>query len=527
MKRTDSRLAVRGAFAALLASLLIIGPVAAFAAPGAAAGDRAAHAPGRFLVKFSPLAQASSVAALNARHGVRELDRIDRLGVRVMSVPRGRSAEALARAYSLNPSVVFAEPDYMVQASLVPNDTHYSNQWAMPKISAPAAWDVTTGSEAVTISIVDTGIQSNHPDLTGRVVGGYDYVNGDSDPSDDNGHGTMCAGVAAANSNNALGVAGMDWSARLLAVKVLDSTGSGFTSNVAKGITYSADNGARVISLSLGASSGSSTLKSAVDYAYGKGSLLVAASGNDGANSVSYPAAYSNVMAVGATDSKDALASFSNYGAAQDVVAPGVSIATTRLGGSYAYFSGTSAAAPFVSGLAGLLLSQDSALTNADVAGFIRAGATDLGAAGWDERFGWGRIDASRALSAIPTPAPEPSPEPEPAPEPEPETDVIAPEVSITSPSNGATVSRTVSIKASASDNVAIDRVEFFVNGARIATDSSAPYDTAWDTTKAPNGSYTLTAVAFDTAGNSSVSAAVTVNVSNKTNGGSAGGKKK
>ena len=400
MYRNRPRRAVSAVLALVLTLPLAFGPVAAFAAPAAPTGSPP-HAAGRFLVKFSPGAAAAEVVALNARHGVRELDRIGALGVRIMSVPKGSSAEGLARAYSMNKHVVFAEPDYEVRASLVPNDMYYSLQWAMPKISAPAAWDSATGSPATTIAIVDTGVDSSHPDLAGRVVAGYDYVNDDPDPSDDHGHGTMCAGVIGANGNNSLGVAGTDWAARLLAVKVLDSSGSGWVSDVADGITYAADHGARIISMSLGSEVGASTLKSAVDYAYGKGSLLVAASGNEATSSVSYPAAYDNVMAVGATDSSDALASFSNFGTAQDVVAPGVSIATTYRGGSYTYFSGTSAATPFVAGLAGLLLAKNPSLTNASVRAAIRAGAVDLGATGWDQTYGWGRVDAAGAMAAV------------------------------------------------------------------------------------------------------------------------------
>jgi thermitase len=492
MTLVPKRMALRLAITTLLALLLALGPVAAIASPSGST-NAAPHAADHFLVKFAPSASPVAVQMLNMWHGTRQTDAIDQLGISVMSVPKGKSATALARTYALNPNVLFAEPDYVVEAALTPNDTHYSNQWAMTKISAPAAWDTTTGSTSVTIAIVDTGIQADHPDLTGRVTGGYDFVNSDADPSDDHGHGTLCAGVAAANTNNARGVAGMDWAARMLAVKVLDSSGSGFTSDVAKGITYSADNGANIISLSLGSSAGSSTLKSAVDYAYNKGSLLVAASGNNGTNAISYPAAYANVMAVGATESNDTLASFSNYGAQQDVVAPGVSIASTRLGGSYAYFSGTSAAAPFVAGLAGLVLAKDPSLSNAGLAAAIRTGAVDLGAAGWDERFGWGRIDAAAALAAVASPTPAPTPDP--APEPEP-TDSVAPSVAITSPSDGATISRAITIKANASDNVGVTRVEFYVGSALIASANSAPYETRWDTTTVPNGTHTLSAVA-------------------------------
>ena len=429
---------LRAATASVLATWLVVlflcGSTAALAAPPGASAS-APYAADRLLVKFSPDASSAHVQALNARHGAREEDRVDRLGVRVLSFPKGSSAEALARTYARDPNVEFAEPDYVVHASKVPNDTYYTLQWAMPKISAPTAWDTTTGSTEVTIAIVDTGVDSGQPDLLGRVVAGYDFANSDADPSDDHGHGTACAGVIGANGGNGLGVAGMDWAARLLAVKVLDATGSGYESTVAQGITYAADNGARVISMSLGGPGGSSTLHDAVDYAYSKGSLIVAASGNDGTGTVSYPAAYPQVIAVGATDGNDTLASFSNYGAAQDVVAPGVSIATTYIGGMYVYFSGTSAATPLVAGLSGLLLAKDPSLTNAALESAIRAGAVDLGSAGWDQTYGWGRIDAARALSAVSSP----------------DTVTIS---SATATPNPSTLGKAVSFTASASDSL-------------------------------------------------------------------------
>lgn len=392
------RAALSSTLALVLVLSLAFGSVSAVGATSDSA-DAVPRSAGRFLVKFTPGTSATSMAALNARHGVWQLDHIRGIDVRVMTAPAGASVAALARAYSRNPNVEFAEPDYRVRATLTPNDPYYLLQWAPPKVSAPAAWDTTTGSSSATVAILDTGVDSTHPDLAGRVVAGYDYVNHDADPTDDHGHGTMCAGVIGANGNNGLGVAGMDWAARLMAIKVLDSTGYGYESDIASAVIYAADRGARVISMSLGGRLPDETLRLAVEYAYARGCILVASSGNDGTSSVSYPAAFDHVIAVGATDSADVLASFSNYGAAQDVVAPGVSIVTTSRGGGYAYFSGTSAAAPFVSGLTGLLLAKDAGLTNTEAETAIRAGAVDLGDAGWDARYGYGRIDAAAALS--------------------------------------------------------------------------------------------------------------------------------
>ncbi len=398
----DNRRLAAATCAAILALAwtLVFGLVGALALP-ADGGGSPRYATDRILVKFTSDAAPATIHTLSARFGASERRRIQGLGVRVMSLPRGSDPKAVAAALAKDPNVEYAEPDYVVRASLTPNDTYYSLQWGPPKISAPAAWDVTTGSTEVTIAIIDTGIDPGQPDLAGRVVAGYDFANADSDPSDDHGHGTACAGVIGANGNNGQGVAGLDWSARLLAVKVLDASGSGYDSAVADGITYAVDHGARVISMSLGGSEAGETLQNAIDYAYGKGALLVAASGNESSGTVTYPAAFPHVLAVGALDNADALASFSNFGAAQDVVAPGVSIATTYLNGSYVYYSGTSAATPFVSGVAGLLLAKNPTLTADTMEAAIRAGAVDLGSAGWDQTFGWGRIDAAKALNAV------------------------------------------------------------------------------------------------------------------------------
>lgn len=502
------------AFARKALTLLLICALALGLLPALAGGTPTPSGPpdtDRILVKFSSAASRSEIESLNAKHGAKELRRIDKLGVRVMSVPKGKSAEALARAYANHPGVVFAEPDHIVQTSMVPNDTLYSSQWALPKISAPSAWDVTTGS-ALTIAVVDTGVEAGHPDLAGRIIAGYDFANRDADPADDNGHGTAVAGIAAANSNNARGVAGVNWAASVLAVKAFDSTGNGYTSDIAEGIMYSADGGARVISMSFAAPYPTYAMETAIDYAYSKGCVLVAAAGNNARNSVSYPAAFSKVIAVGATDSSDALASWSNYGSEQDVVAPGVSVMSTTRGGTYANFSGTSAATPFVSGLAGLVLAHKPGASQAEVASAIRAGAVDLGAAGWDTRFGWGRIDAARTLAAVGGSTPPPPPPP-------PGVDTVAPQVSVTSPTSGESVSRTVQIRAAASDNVGVARVDFFVDGMLIASDVSAPYECAWNTNKALAGDHTLTATAHDAAGNSATSASVTVTVPPKGGG--------
>lgn len=522
----------RLALSVALVLSLAVAPFATATAPTAGPGDYAAD---RVLVGFRPGTPAWEVAGAHAAAGTKARGRIAQLGVEIVEVPKGRTVTGLIKAYEKNPNVKFAEPDFVVQTLLVPDDPIYPNQWAHPYINTPGAWDVSSGSSDVTIAILDTGLELSHPEMASRITASYDFINNDADPADDNMHGTRVTGVAAATGNNALGVAGMDWSARIMPVKVLNSSGSGSTSTVANGITYAADRGAQVINMSLGGSS-SSTLAAAVRYAYDRGVTLVAASGNDGAEVARYPAAYPEVIAVGSVY-KDQVSSFSNFGSHLAVVAPGEKINTTCMGNDYWYISGTSAASPFVAGLAALLHAAKPGISPDEVRTAITATARDLGAPGWDKYYGWGHIDAAAALAYVgdtaPAPAPEepveepvaepapeepvaepePTPDPEPAPEPEPDpVDTTAPSVSITSPADGAAVSGVVTVQAEGRDEAGVTRVEFYANGSLIGTSTSAPYSANWNTKKL-KGTFMLTAVAYDSAGNAGTSSPVTVTI--------------
>ncbi len=390
--------------------------------PGKAATS-AEFVPGRILVRFRPGVKTDEILA---RQGLTAVGEIEPLGVRVLAVPSGEEQSTAGRLRT-DPGVVYAEPDYIYHALTVPDDTYYSAyQWNMPYINAENGWDVTTGSSSVTIAVVDTGVDIGHPDLSSKIVSGYDFVNDDSDPVDDEGHGTHVAGIAAAVSNNGEGVAGVSWGAKIMPVKVLDSTGSGTLSNVASGIIWAADHGAEVINLSLGGSSGSSTLEDAVDYAYNKGALLVAAAGNEyeSGNFTIYPAAYDHVLAVGAIGDSDEHAYYSNTGTYVDVAAPGgnptssydtnpnhwiLSTYWRGSGYSYAQIVGTSQAAPHVAGLAALILSVNGSLTNDEVEQTIEDTAVDLGASGRDDTFGYGKIDVAAALAAAQSPTATPT----------------------------------------------------------------------------------------------------------------------
>lgn len=356
--------------------------------------------PERVLAKPSDKASEAAVKQSLAAAGAKEIGRIPQINVRVLQVPAKAEAKVIA-ALSRNPNFEFAEPDYIANVILTPNDPLYlTYQWHLPKVSAPTAWDVSTGAGSVTLAVVDTGVDANHPDLQGRVLPGYDFANGDSDPSDDNGHGTAVAGTAAATGNNGFGVAGVAWGVSILPVKVMGANGSGSYSAIANGINYSADRGARVINLSLGGTSSSRTLESAVNYAYSKGSALIAAAGNNGNSTPVYPAAYSNTVAVSALNKADTLPSWSNYGSYVAISAPGEGITTTWPGNSYVTVSGTSFSSPIVAGTAALALSVNPLLSNKNIRDLLVTTADDLGAPGYDIYFGAGRVNTAKATSA-------------------------------------------------------------------------------------------------------------------------------
>lgn len=357
--------------------------------------------PGQVLVTFRPGTSGAERAKVAQANGAQVKQQIPQLNVDVMEFPAlkanadARSLEAVMASLKKNPNVEAVDPNYIYEMNFTPNDPGYSQQWAWPKIQAPQAWDVTQGSSSTIIAIVDTGVQLNHPDLSAKIVAGYDYVDNDSTPDDGNGHGTHVAGTAAAVTNNSTGGAGMCPNCMIMPVRVLDNSGSGTLANVASGITWAADHGANVISMSLGGSSGSTTLQNAVDYAWNKGVFLSCAAGNNGNTAANYPGYYSNCFAVAATDSTDAKASYSTYGTWVEVAAPGSSIYSTWTGSGYNTISGTSMATPHVSGLAGLLVSQG--LTNAQIRDRILNTADKI--AGTGTYWTGGRINAYNAVT--------------------------------------------------------------------------------------------------------------------------------
>jgi thermitase len=305
-------------------------------------------------------------------------------------------------AYSSNARVAYAEPDFVAQALGSPDDPLFGSQWDMVKVQAPQAWEVTTGSASINIAILDTGVDLDHPDLANKIISN---INFSSSPTVDDvyGHGTHVAGIAAAMTNNGIGVAGLGYSAAIMNVKVMGDTGTGTYSAIASGIIWAADNGADVINMSLGGSSASSILQDAVNYAWSKGVVVVAAAGNSGSTAPMYPACYTDCMAVAATDAIDGKASWSNYGDWVDVAAPGVCIYSTLKDNNYGYKSGTSMASPHVAGLAALVFATVSDANgdgklNDEVRTRIEANCDDIGLSS----IGHGRINAARAVGSVP-----------------------------------------------------------------------------------------------------------------------------
>lgn len=323
----------------------------------------------------------------------------------------------------------------MAKALLIPNDELYPNQWPHDNqrqaiqygtgnlvgtvdgdLDTDAAWDITTGNSDVIIAIVDTGVDLDHPDLIANIVPGYNFINEDLSPDDEFDHGTPCAGIAAATINNDIGIAGVCPECSIMSVKVLDDNGFGDWGVIANGIVWSSDNGADVISLSLGGAQFQEALESAVNYSVANGSVTIAASGNINTQMDFYPASYEQCIAVGAMspcnerkspsscDGEDFWGS--TYGDQIDVVAPGVRIFSTgKRAGYWTEFNGTSSACPHVAGIAGLMLSYNSNLSPQTVRDLLEAGCDDIADLGYDIETGYGRVNAYNTLMLIPSPA--------------------------------------------------------------------------------------------------------------------------
>ncbi|MCK4665429.1 S8 family serine peptidase [Candidatus Dependentiae bacterium] len=393
----------------------------------------------------------SSIDILNKKFGVYDIEKVfknvrqptksafsgikkmnvnvpDLFSIRILRFPKTLNPEDIASEYIKDPNVEYAHPNYLAKLYLTPNDPSFNFQWGLDKIKARKAWEVETGSPSVIVAVIDTGVDWNHPDLALNIwtkssdpidgidndrngfiddYRGWDFSDKDNDPMDCNGHGTHCSGIISAVTNNKIGVAGVCWNVKIMALKVFPTAK---VSVMSEAIRYASDNGANILSNSWGFDPGIPLLpliKDAIDYAESMGCIVVFASGNDKVDSAVYPAAYDPVIAVVATNQHDKKAPYSNYGLWVDISAPGgygnshpneEDIYSTLWDDTYGYMAGTSMACPFISGVAALILSKNPNLSQNEVKGILYLSSDDLGIKGLDSQFGWGRVNAYNAL---------------------------------------------------------------------------------------------------------------------------------
>ena len=397
-------------------------PVGAAAHPGQGSGtspvgqvvepDRTVHpSAGALAVERGRIAR---VSAFQQRAG----------GVRVVSERvRGRAdAVAAVRDLQDDPRTTSVAVDERVH--IATDDTEFPDQWAIPRLRLPHVWGDSDGS-GVTVAVIDTGVDTTHPDLADNLVPGRNVLGltASDDVTDGHGHGTHVAGTVAAVTDNGIGVAGVAPGARIMPIKALDAAGGGWSSDIADGIVHAVDHGAGVVNLSLSSAGANSVLADAVAYARSRGVVVVAAGGNGRlrGNQTAYPAAFPGVIAVAATDATDADASFSNTGDYIDLAAPGVDILSTLRGGGYGSMSGTSMATPHVAGIAALLLdelAEEGPVDSGDpVTDLMIRTAEDLGQPGWDPAYGYGLVDPVSALAAVTAGLPPARPGPPPRPD--------------------------------------------------------------------------------------------------------------
>ena len=379
----------------------------------------------QILVKFHTGVSHDKQKMIHDKHDCKEIYESEYGGFIVIEIPSDVTVHEMVNRYLLEAEVEYAEPNYIRHSHLVPNDTYFSYQWHHSLMKSTSAWDLGKGT-GVVVAVVDSGVAyrtsvgyTRAPDLAGTLFkSGWDFVNGDPYPDDDNGHGTHMAGCIAQTTNNYLGVAGVAYGATILPVKVMDASGSVSIADEVDGIYFAVNNGAHIINLSLGGEGESVSEEAAIDYAVNSGVVVICSAGNSGSNTPEYPASYHQSISVSAVRYDRTRPSYSNYGADIDICAPGGDITVdqnydyfgdgilqqthngSNLNTFYYYFmEGTSPATALVSGVAALIIGKSSStISPAQVKTNMTVTATDLGATGWDQYYGWGLVNAYSAL---------------------------------------------------------------------------------------------------------------------------------
>ncbi|MDP2672124.1 MAG: Ig-like domain-containing protein [Candidatus Daviesbacteria bacterium] len=462
--------------------------------------------PGEVIVKFKPGVSDEAKDNIRRAHGLEKESEVEQIGVELNKVPE-KAKDKIIEALNKNPRVEYAEPNILGQLQDTPNDPFLTNQWFLPKIAASSAWDISKGNSNVVVAVIDSGVKADHEDLIGKIVPGYNYYDNNTDTSDKNGHGTGVVGVVAASTNNGIGVASLGRDIAVMPLVVCSTGCSAY--GTTKSLVYAVDHGAKAANISIAWGSSVSSMHDAIYYAWDKGVITVAAAGNYAMTPLVYPASEPIVISAGMTDPSDTWIG-SNYGANLDIVAPGLSIYTTTKIGGYAPFSGTSFSSPLTAALVALIYSAKPDLTTQQVTDIITSTADKVGGAtydsnGWNDHYGFGRINAGAALQkAVGSTAPPP--------------DTAAPNIVITFPTAGSTISGIIDFTADVTDNVGVTKVEFWCDNfcvrRELAIDTTFPYSVSWDTTKERNELKYLHVRAYDGAGNMSMKT-ITVTVSN------------
>jgi subtilisin family serine protease len=372
--------------------------------------------PGEVVVKWRDAQSGPEHAARRGLAVIAELGAPGK-GLPELVSTEGRPVDDVLAELQADPAVEYAEPNYVLALAEEPsvaavsvNDPKTGPQYSLDRMRVRDAWGFTTGAPDGVVAVLDTGVEFGHQDLAGRVLPGHDFVNNDSNAADDNGHGTWVAGIIAANANDAIGIAGISWRDRILPVKIMNANGTGDTSDLTSGIVWAADHGATIINMSVGGFPYSQYVHDAIRYAWSRDVVLVGAAGNNATDGQFFPASYPEVISVSATQTDDEFTFWSNYGPDVDVSAPGASVLTTNcqackpieqdISGDhrYTYISGTSFAAPNVAGVVALIRARNPAMPNSWVVDRLKTTVDDLGYAGWDRRYGHGRVNALRAV---------------------------------------------------------------------------------------------------------------------------------
>lgn len=444
--------------------------------------------PGRILVLFDPATADEDAERTVSIHRGRTIGRDIRIGLRVVELAPGQDEEAALSAVRAAPGVAAAELDEIIEPEqqVTPNDPLFSSQTHLKYLKAPEAWARTTGSPAVVVAVIDTGVNTAHPDFAGRVVPGWNTYDNNSNTADVAGHGTKVAGTVIATSNNAVGVASVCWNCMLMPIRASQPNGAASYSALAAGLTWAADRGAKVANLSYQISS-SSTVTAAAQYFMQKGGLVFAAAGNYGTNDPA-PDNPFIVTVNGLDTSTGNLYSWSNYGNNIDVSAPGCTGMTTLANSTYGTGCGTSYSTPMAAGVAALVYSVNPNFTPAEVLEILKSSATDLGAPGWDILFGHGAVNAESAvLMAVGLQS----------------VDTRAPSITVLSPVSGAKVKGVIAASASVTDAEGkVRSVVFKIGAATLCTFAAAPYSCSIDTRAFPDGQATFSVVAEDDSGN-------------------------